>query len=202
MPELVAASSLPRSELAGLFNAGYSDYYVPLELDAALDGVVAAWDIELESSRVAHHDDEPAGFAFLAIRGDQGWIGGMGVAPRARRRGLGEAVMRGVIDVAREREPWQRADEAVARRPATAPPLKGLVVDGGAAIVGVRQERVGVLQLVAEAEAARALIAAAAALAPKLLWINVPSNDPAAAALRDLGGHVFERQRELVLRPG
>ena len=267
VPAFAPASSLPRAELADLFNAGYSDYFVPIEVDEpALDGLVAAWDIDLDASRVARLDGRPAGFAFLAIRGLTGWIGGMGVEPDARRRGLGDALMRGVIDVGRERglkaiwlevleqnaparalyeklgfehvrdleiwelehpptggaaarevgvdeahawiranrserEPWQRADEAVLRRPPGAPPLTGLVVDGGAAVVGVGRERAGILQLVGEPDAARRLVAATAALAPKLLWVNVPSDHPATMALRDLGGRVAERQLELVLAP-
>jgi hypothetical protein len=41
------------------------------------------------------------GFAFLGIRGRRGWIGGTGVVPAARRQGVGDAVMRAVLDEAR-----------------------------------------------------------------------------------------------------
>ncbi len=57
------------------------------------------WDIDLDASRVAGEE----AFALLGVRGDRGWIGGMGVVPAARRRGHGEAVMRGVIEEARAR---------------------------------------------------------------------------------------------------
>src|SRR5437762_9737006 len=97
---LSSASSLDFEQLAGLFNEAYSDYFVPISLDGpALALIVELWDIDLDASRVA--GDEA--FAFLAVRGERGWIGGMGVVPAARRRGLGEAVMRGAIVEAQAR---------------------------------------------------------------------------------------------------
>ena len=39
----------------------------------------------------------------LGIRGDEGWIGGMGVATAHRRAGIGEALMRAVLDEAQAR---------------------------------------------------------------------------------------------------
>jgi hypothetical protein len=39
----------------------------------------------------------------LAVRGDRGWIGGMGVAREARRRGVGGALMRAALAAARAR---------------------------------------------------------------------------------------------------
>jgi len=101
---LVPADSIGFDELSGLFNEAYSDYYVPLRLDrAALELTVAICDIDLAASCVAIDDEEPAAFAFLAARGDEGWIGGMGTVPDRRRRGLGEAALTDVLDRARGR---------------------------------------------------------------------------------------------------
>jgi ribosomal protein S18 acetylase RimI-like enzyme len=101
---LVPADSIDFDALVRLFNEAYSDYAVPLRLDrAALEFTIAACDIDLASSRVALDDGDPAAFAFLAIRDDEGWIGGMGTVPERRRRGLGEAALSTAIDEARLR---------------------------------------------------------------------------------------------------
>jgi ribosomal protein S18 acetylase RimI-like enzyme len=98
------ASSLDYERLAGLFTEGFSGYYVPIRADAAaLEGMVRNWDLELDASRVAFRDAEPVGFALLGVRGPHGWIGGTGVVPAARRQGVGDAVMRAVLDAARRR---------------------------------------------------------------------------------------------------
>jgi ribosomal protein S18 acetylase RimI-like enzyme len=102
--ELVPADSLDLDALTGLFNDGYSDYFVPLKLDrAGLEFTIAVTDIDLSASRIALEDGERAAFAFLALRGDEGWIGGMGTTPARRRQGLGRAALTAVLDEARAR---------------------------------------------------------------------------------------------------
>ena len=56
--------------------------------------IVDAWDIDLSRSRVA----EGAGICNLGVRGDHGWIGGVGVVPERRRQGIGRALMESVLD--------------------------------------------------------------------------------------------------------
>ena len=103
--QLVPAARVELDAFVELFNEAYSDYLVPLRLDrGSLEFTVAVCDIDLEASRVALTDDgEPAAFSFLALRGDEGWIGGMGTAPAHRRQGLGEAALRATLDEARDR---------------------------------------------------------------------------------------------------
>ncbi len=102
---LVPADSIGFDALVRLFNEAYSDYAVPLRLDrAALEFTIAVCDIHLAASRVALDDGEPAAFAFLAIRGDEGWVGGMGTVPERRRQGLGAAALSAAIDEARGRD--------------------------------------------------------------------------------------------------
>jgi ribosomal protein S18 acetylase RimI-like enzyme len=102
--ELVPADSLELDALTELFNASYSDYFVPLKLDrAGLEFTLAVTDIDLSASRIALEDGEPAAFAFLALRGHEGWIGGMGTVPARRRQGLGRAALTAVLDEARAR---------------------------------------------------------------------------------------------------
>lgn len=98
------ASSWSYAELAEIFNAGYEGYFTPFTLDeAAFRFMVTTWDDDLDASRVVLVDDEPAGICKLAIRGDRGWIAGIGIAAPHRGKGLGEALMREVIEVARTR---------------------------------------------------------------------------------------------------
>ncbi|HST25310.1 MAG TPA: GNAT family N-acetyltransferase, partial [Gaiellaceae bacterium] len=101
---LVPADSIDFDLLLRLFNEAYSDYLVPMQLDrAGLEYTIDVCDIDPAASRIALAGDEPAAFAFLAVRGDEGWIGGMGTAPAHRRRGLGEAALTAVIDEAGRR---------------------------------------------------------------------------------------------------
>ena len=98
------ASRWSYAELAKIFNAGYEGYFTPFTLDeAAFRFMSTTWDDDLDASRVALVDGEPAGICKLAIRGDQGWIAGVGVAVPHRGKGIGEALMLGAIDEARSR---------------------------------------------------------------------------------------------------
>jgi ribosomal protein S18 acetylase RimI-like enzyme len=95
---LVPASGYPDEELARLFTAGYEGYFTPMHVDApAFRFMVDAWDIDLAKSRVALDGDEPVGIANLGVRGDRGWIGGIGVVPHARRRGTGRLLMEALL---------------------------------------------------------------------------------------------------------
>jgi GNAT superfamily N-acetyltransferase len=88
------ADTLALDELAALFNAGYEGYVVPLRVGPAqLATWIAAWHIDLTRSRIAPGE----GIALLGVRGERGWIGGLGVVPAARRRGLGRALMEAVL---------------------------------------------------------------------------------------------------------
>ncbi len=102
---LVPADTLEPAALTELFNEAYSDYVVPLQLDpAALEFMLAITEVDLAASRVALDDGgEPAAFAFLAQRGDEAWIGGMGTVPACRRQGLGESALVAVLGEARDR---------------------------------------------------------------------------------------------------
>jgi ribosomal protein S18 acetylase RimI-like enzyme len=100
---LTAATGISLPELAELFNRAYEGYDVPLHVDA---GAVAfmheAFDLSPERSRIAWRDERAIGLAMLAVRGARAWVGGMGVAAEARRGGVGEQLMRALLDSARE----------------------------------------------------------------------------------------------------
>ena len=101
---LEPASRFTHAELAEIFNAGYEGYYTPFSVDEeAFRFMSTIWDDDLEASRVALVEGTPAGICKLAIRGDLGWIAGIGIAPAQRGHGVGQELMRVVLDVARER---------------------------------------------------------------------------------------------------
>jgi ribosomal protein S18 acetylase RimI-like enzyme len=94
---VVAADRCSLDELAALFTRGYEGYFLPVTVDeAALRFMVDAWDIDLSRSRVV----AGAGVCNLGVRGERGWIGGLGVVPESRRSGVGRALMEAVLEVA------------------------------------------------------------------------------------------------------
>lgn len=100
---LTATAELGFDALASVFNEAYLGYDIPMHVDpGALAFMHEAFDLEPERSCLAWDGDRPVGLVFLGVRGKRGWVGGMGVAPAARRRGIGERLMRQVIDHARE----------------------------------------------------------------------------------------------------
>jgi GNAT superfamily N-acetyltransferase len=264
------ASTLDLSLVRELFNEGFSDYLVPLQLDdAAFRDHIEGNDIDLECSQVAI-DDRPAAVALIALRGAAGWVGGMGTAPAYRRRGLGERALAAGLEAARRRgcremwlevidenraaialyeklgfdlmrevvvwslppgsdgvppsqtvdpadaqawiaahrksrEPWQRADESIARMVARGAPIRGLTVTRDhkvAAAVVFRDgaDLVTTLQIAAvdEAAAANALLAAAG---PEraLRLSNAPMGEAPGRALVRLGARSVVRQHEMRL---
>ena len=62
-----------------------------------------AFDLDLDASRIAYRGGAPVGLGNLGLRGEDAWIGGIGVVSAARRSGVGEALMRALHDQARER---------------------------------------------------------------------------------------------------
>ena len=102
--ELRSARSLSPRERAALFTAAYEGYVVPFHVDeASLAWIDETFDIDLDASRIAYRDGEAVGLGNLGVRGEDAWIGGVGVVLAARRSGVGEALMRELHDEARAR---------------------------------------------------------------------------------------------------
>ncbi len=105
----LAASSLEPSALTALFNAGYSEYVVPVRMDAAaFRDHLTVNDIDLEVSRVVI-DGPPVSFALIGRRGNTGWVGGLGTVPGHRRHGHGQRVLAAALAAAQAsgcREMW------------------------------------------------------------------------------------------------
>lgn len=62
-----------------------------------------AFDLDLDASRIAFRDGDPVGLGNLGVRGEDAWIGGVGVVAGSRRSGVGEALMHALHEQARER---------------------------------------------------------------------------------------------------
>jgi ribosomal protein S18 acetylase RimI-like enzyme len=190
---LIAADELDPADLLELFNAGYSDYVVPLRFsEAVFQEHVVSHGIDLSCSRVLILG-RPVAFALIARRGAEGWVGGMGTVPAERRRGLGERVLAAGIEAAAAagcQALWLEVidsnqpaiglyeklgfeivrDVLVWSLAPTAASLSALVVERGAevaaaAIYRENGERVSVLQVTAldQGSAADVLLAAAGA---------------------------------------
>lgn len=96
---LVPASDVTISDLAAVWRLAYAGYFVPLQFDEAqLARHVRGSGIDLSLSVVGFEGDEPFGLSLVARAGDQAWIGGFGIAPEFRRRGLATRLMQGHVE--------------------------------------------------------------------------------------------------------
>lgn len=98
--QLVSASSFSIHQLVAAYNQTRVDYLVPMPMNAArLAEYIHIYDVDLERSRVAVAGDQILGLAMLGVRPGRTWITRLGVLPIKRRRGVGEALMRALLDV-------------------------------------------------------------------------------------------------------
>lgn len=89
-----------------------------------------------------------------------------------------------------EREPWQRSDATLAHYA----DARGIATDGGAAIFRLA----GAAQIVQIAGKPRELLQSVRSYG-NVVMLNLPASDPVGDAMRELGGSVSVRQREMVL---
>ena len=102
--DIRSARLLSSSDRATLFTAAYEGYLLPFRIDEQQLAVMdAAFDIDVDASRIAFRDGEPVGLGNLGVRCEDAWIGGVGVVTAARRSGVGEALMGALHEQARER---------------------------------------------------------------------------------------------------
>ena len=102
--ELRPSSTLAFAELVELFDRAYEGYEIPFRLDETIVRLmVDTYDLDLDASRVAFSRGEAVGLGNLGLRGEDVWIGGVGVVPSARRQGIAEELMRALHEQARER---------------------------------------------------------------------------------------------------
>lgn len=96
-------TGLSAADLAAAFNLVYTDYVIPFSMsEAAMRQHVAAHAIARDRS-LLWRDDAGAiiGLGVLAVRGERGWVGGFGLAPNWRGRGLSGTLISALLDRAR-----------------------------------------------------------------------------------------------------
>lgn len=99
--ELIPAAQLPFDSLARLINQTFADYFLTVWLDKyQFERMCYEEDIDLTQSMVAVVDYMPVGIALLSLRGNQGWVSGVGVLPLWRRRGVAICIMQQIQKIA------------------------------------------------------------------------------------------------------
>ena len=98
---------LPRKRVDDLIEAQrdiFSDYMVPIQISHEfMDSFMRSVGGSAEQILVAMDGDEIVGFVNPVVDGAEAWIGGLGVCPHSRRRGLGRRLMLAAEDDARRR---------------------------------------------------------------------------------------------------
>lgn len=101
--EIQPVTAVDQHAFLKALNAAYADYYVPIQMaPASLAELVQRESIDLDGSAAAIYQDNVIGMGLLAHREQRGWIGGMGVVPAYRRRGVGRKIMHYLLDQARD----------------------------------------------------------------------------------------------------
>ncbi len=96
---LIPASRFSVDELTAIYNQTRVDYMIPMPMNAArLADYIERYDVDLDHSLVAMEGETMRGVAMLGLRADRTWITRLGVIPSTRRAGVGEALMRGLLE--------------------------------------------------------------------------------------------------------
>lgn len=93
-----SAAQVNVDDLVNGLNAAYEDYFVPIFVtpDTFRD-LARRESIRLDASRAALDGRRVVGTGLLGVRGVRGWIGGMGVVPAYRRRGVARRLLEALI---------------------------------------------------------------------------------------------------------
>ena len=89
-----SAAKCSSEAFVSALNAAYADYFIPLHLTpSSLESLIRRESIDFQASRVALDGERIVGMGLLGRRGSRGWIGGVGVIPEYRRRGIARRIM-------------------------------------------------------------------------------------------------------------
>src|SRR5918998_2213789 len=99
---MTTLGTLHPQALAAAFNAVYAGYVEPFVMDErAARQHVAVNDIALDRSPLWLDDaGDVVGLGAIGVRGQRGWVGGFGVAPAYRGRGLGHRLAAALLEAA------------------------------------------------------------------------------------------------------
>lgn len=96
--ELKSVLDYGLQESAGVMNLGFSDYFVPIQLDAIkFHELLRTSHIDISLSKVVIQDGKALGIALIARRGWSSRLAGMSVIPEARRQKVGTWLMEQII---------------------------------------------------------------------------------------------------------
>jgi ribosomal protein S18 acetylase RimI-like enzyme len=100
---ITPADRLDLPALTTLWNLAYSGYAVPLNFSSEmLQRHIDRSDASLALSRVLWREGAACGVSLAAARGERGYLAGFGIAPEARRQGLGALLLKAQV------EAWQQ----------------------------------------------------------------------------------------------
>jgi GNAT superfamily N-acetyltransferase len=102
--DLLPASQFTIAELTDAYNRTRTDYLIPMPMNPGrFQEYIVLYDLDLARSRVAVVDRQVVGLGMLGLRGPNGWITRLGVLPDGRRKGVGGAILRALLDEATAR---------------------------------------------------------------------------------------------------
>ena len=100
--KIVPAATVSLEAFAAAFTDAFRGYFHTVSHDgASLARRVRFEQYDLANSLVAYDGGEAVGVAVLAVRGWRGWVGGFGLVPRLRGRGLAGWLMSALVERAR-----------------------------------------------------------------------------------------------------
>lgn len=93
------ASEFSLEQVTLAFNIGFTGYYLPMtQTPAGLAEMMRENDVQLNASLALLVNGALAGIGLVALRGERGWIAGMGVGPQWRQQGLGRQLLTRLLD--------------------------------------------------------------------------------------------------------
>lgn len=91
-------------QLTDLYNAGRSDYLVPMPMTTpALARYAHLYDVDFAASVVLVDGDQPVGIGMLGLRDQRAWLTRLGVTPAQRQHGAGRLIVEALLTNARAR---------------------------------------------------------------------------------------------------
>jgi len=98
------AAEVTRAAAAAAIERVFEQYLMPISFAEPVYALhVAINDIDPADSPIWYEEGRIVAAALLGVRGRRGWVGGFGVAPPERGRGLGGALLADVLERARAR---------------------------------------------------------------------------------------------------
>ena len=102
--ERTTLAAITPAALTAAFNLVYTDYVIPMTVDdESAQRHLASNAIVPEQSLLWRDDDGTTiGLSLLGVRGERGWVGGFGITPAWRGRGLSHELIAATVDQARQ----------------------------------------------------------------------------------------------------